>query len=102
MIYPVGFRAGAYTPPAGRLEVTPANLDFNIVQVGSPATRTLELRNAGDADLEILEISTEGTGAGAFALASPARKRIAVGQTESLNARLRPATSRRARGHAAF
>ena len=84
LIYPVGFRSGAYAPPAGRLEVTPATLDFEIVQVGSPATRTLELHNAGNADLELLEISTEGAGAGAFALASPARKRIAVGQTESL------------------
>jgi bacillolysin len=84
LTYPVGFRTGAYTPPAGRLEVSPASLDFDVVQVGATETRALELRNTGNADLELLEIRAEGSGAGAFRLASPIQKRIPGGQSQTV------------------
>ncbi|MHB9006291.1 MAG: M4 family metallopeptidase [Limisphaerales bacterium] len=84
LAYPVGFRSGAYTPPAGRLEVAPATLAFGTVQIGGVTNRTIEMHNAGNADLELIEIAVEGTGADSIRLASAVEKRLAAGQRQQV------------------
>ena len=90
LTYPVGFRSGTYVPPAGRLQLEPATLDFGSVAVGSATTRRLELSNAGNADLDLLEVTLEGPGVAAFDFGSALQKRLAVGQRQSLELAFTP------------
>ena len=90
LTYPVGFRSGTYVPPAGRLELVPASLDFGSTPLGSPVTRRVELANTGNADLELIEVTLEGPGVAAFDFASPLQKRFAVGQRQSLDLTFSP------------
>lgn len=71
--YPVGFREGSYQPASGKCEVlgagTPAKriVDFGSVQLGSAATRTIVITNAGNADLALIGLHLEGADTSAFA-----------------------------------
>lgn len=84
LVYPVGFRSGTYTAPAGHLQVTPATVNFGSSGVGAAVGRNLELQNTGDADLELIEVVIEGADVAAYDFASALDKRIAVGQRQAL------------------
>ena len=84
LAFPVGFRSGSYTPPAGQLEVSPTTLDFGNITAGAAAHRTLDLHNAGDADLELIEITFEGAGAASYKLSAAVEKRMAAGQRQQV------------------
>lgn len=47
--------------PVGRLEVSPTAMDFGTIRVGAEPGRALELRNAGDAALELPAITAQQT-----------------------------------------
>ena len=76
----------------GMLEVDPAALDFGSVRVGTTVTRTLTLRNVGNAPLTLAALELEGGGSGAFAvLETPALPlNLAVGQAVSLTVQFAP------------
>ncbi|MBX3743972.1 MAG: M4 family metallopeptidase [Verrucomicrobiae bacterium] len=93
LVYPVAFRTGSYAPPAGRLEVSPASLDFGIVATGGTLGRTLEVRNTGNADLELIGASLEGAATDAFRLVSPLDARLAPGRLQSLEVSFTPASA---------
>ena len=73
LAYPVGFRAGTYTPAAAKCDIlgagNPPNraLDFGSVPVNSSVLRTIVITNAGNADLNLLQIQLEGTDSASFA-----------------------------------
>lgn len=81
--FPVGYRAGSYTPPRPRLEVGAA-LAFDEVTVGQPATRTVTLANSGSADLEIIAVTVEGPDAPLFTAGSLTYTRLPAGGTQEL------------------
>lgn len=89
--YPVGFRSGTYTPPAGQLVVEPNSVDFAEVPIGQTASKQLVLRNAGNADLDLIEATLEGADIAVFDFASTIQKRISAGQSQSLNLAFTPA-----------
>ncbi len=91
--FPVGFRSGSYTPPAGRLELSQTSLDFGTVTAGTVANRTLELHNSGNADLELIGITVEGAGASSFNLGGAVEKRMAAGQRQQVQLAFVPANA---------
>ncbi|MBL9138752.1 MAG: M4 family metallopeptidase, partial [Verrucomicrobiales bacterium] len=93
LVYPVGFRSGTYAPPAGRLQLNPTTLSFGEVPVGSAVERSLEIQNAGNADLELIDVVLEGADVSVYDFASAIGKKIAVGQRQSLTLRFSPTRS---------
>lgn len=71
--YPVGFRSGTYTPCVGKCDVlgagNPADLrvDFGTALVNSSVSRTVIITNAGNADLNLIQIHVEGADTTCFA-----------------------------------
>jgi hypothetical protein len=90
LVYPVGFRSGTYAPPSGRLQLNPTTLSFGDVAVGSAVERSLEIQNAGNADLELIDVVLESADVSAYDFASAIGKKIAVGQRQALTLRFSP------------
>ncbi len=90
LVYPVGFRSGAYSAPAGRLQLNPEALSFGNVPVGSSAERNLEIRNSGNADLELIDVALESADVDAYDFASAISKKLAVGSRQTLALRFTP------------
>jgi len=73
----------------GRLEVTPASLDFGSVVMGQSATRTLTVRNAGDMPIDATP-QFAGSSASCFTLTPSAPLSIAGGASVTLQVRFAP------------
>jgi hypothetical protein len=90
LTYPVGFRFGSYTAPSGKLTVSPSTLDFGAVPVGQITTAECEIRNVGNADLELIAFSIGGADASAFEIGGALNKRIPAGQSQKVAIRFAP------------
>ncbi len=88
--YPVGFRTGPYTPAAGKLSISPGSLDFGSITIGQAAIKSLILTNSGNADLELIGATFEGTATNVYDFASALQKRMAVGQSQALKLKFQP------------
>ncbi len=75
------------------LQISPVPLDFNFVQPGESATRTLHVTNLGNKDVRISSttISNAGTPQAAFSMA-PQSVTLAFGQSLDLPVTFQPAT----------
>ncbi len=63
--FPVGFRVGEFVPQKGEITV-PASLAFGEESVGSSVQKDVRIQNSGNGDLQILDITIEGTNADSF------------------------------------
>ena len=90
LAYPVGFRAGDYTPAAGKLTITPNALDFGAVSVGQAVTNTVVLNNTGNADLDLIEVSLEKGEINSYDFVSAIQKSIPAGSGQTLKIKFHP------------
>ena len=84
LAYPVGFRSGAYAPPAGNLVINPNQLNFGSLAIGQVLTNSIVLTNSGNADLELIEISLENGEINSYDFASVVEKRIPAGKGQQV------------------
>jgi Zn-dependent metalloprotease len=90
LLYPVGFRQGAYNPPVGNLEITPATVDFNQVAVGQTVTNALTFSNTGGADLDLIEVSLENGEVNSYDFGSAMENRIPAGGSQRVLIQFHP------------
>jgi large repetitive protein len=84
-------------PP--RLVVTPMALEFNNVNIGEVATRSLTLRNVGENPLTFSTLSiTAGLDSGFFFSTQPTLTTLNAGQSFTLNVSFRPKTANQVTG----
>lgn len=60
--HPIAFRSGTYVLQEGKIAV-PATIDFGSIPAGQATQKTVIITNSGNADLNVLSISLEGTNA---------------------------------------
>jgi hypothetical protein len=81
-------------PPAGTLEVQPTNIDFGNVSLGSSATRTVTIRNAGPATINLSQVTlSAGSEAGFFIASQPAATTLGPGQSTTIEVGFRPVSA---------
>jgi len=80
--------AGTVLGAQPQLSVSPANVNFGSVTLGSQGSSTLTLSNTGSADLTISVITVNGAPFGVTGIATP--KTIAAGQSATMTATFSP------------
>jgi trimeric autotransporter adhesin len=88
----VSLQGSAMPAPQGRLELSATSLTYPDTQLGSTASQTLTLRNAGDLALRLNTLSIGGAHAGDFERAGTCSTTapVGIGQTCTIDVNFRP------------